>query len=514
MPTDYFRGLKGEQSASPRLEQTAERHSEAKAERKGLDVLSPRSIRSKLIISLLFIYFLGSLATLLALFSLSRMQGKIEFIELFYELNQKILETRRYEKNFLLYGNPRDLMSAQDYLDEVRVSLGVLRRTPAFSQTAAHAMLPEQEAKLETYADFLKRLNAPDLPAETSSRLKVELREQGHALTQSVLEMDTLARREVERTARRYRDVAIVVLVSASVFGAALTFLLVHWIIGPLQSIRYAASRIMRGELTAIPLESSCRSSIECTELVDSLNLMLHTLEAKQNQLVQSAKLAALGRVTAGIAHEINNPLNNIYLTAEVLLEDLPNLEDGEQREMVDDILTQADRAREVVHHLLDFSRSREQSVGNQVDVVKLVKETLVLLRNQIRLGQIHVHTDLPEEPLSVMGNANQLQQVFVNIILNAVQAMGIGGILSLRVRPSDDAVLLEFTDTGPGIPEDIKAQIFDPFFTTKSDGTGLGLSVSYSIIKEHKGDIILESDPDAGTTTFRVVLPRPRKTS
>ncbi|MEJ2031450.1 MAG: ATP-binding protein [Deltaproteobacteria bacterium] len=476
--------------------------------RTGFDFFSPKSIRSKLIISLLFIFFLGYLATLLALVSLSHMQHKIGLIEQFYELNQELLETRRYEKNFLLYGNSQDLTSALDYLEGVRASFGKLRANHSFANLDVHSMLPEQESGLKEYAALLQQLTHPQLDPKQLEITKDNLRQQGHDLTQSILEMDTRARRTIEKQVRRYRDVALLILVSASAFGAVISFFLIRWIIGPLQSIREAAAKIMRGELSTIPLASSCRSSLECTELVDSLNLMLDALETKQNQLIQSAKLAAIGRVTAGIAHEINNPLNNIYLTAEVLLEDLSNLEAEDRQEMVHDILTQADRAREVVHHLLDFSRSRKAAVQEEVDLVKLLRETMVLLRNQIRLGQIHVHTDLPAAPLPVTGNANQLQQVFVNIILNAVQAMDSGGILSLQAREEDGKALIDFTDTGPGVPEEIRAQIFDPFFTTKSDGTGLGLSVSFSIIRAHKGDIVLASDRKTGTTTFRVILP------
>ncbi|MDA8165209.1 MAG: ATP-binding protein [Desulfobacteraceae bacterium] len=472
-------------------------------------LLSPRSIRGKLILSVLFISFLGSLASFLTLYSLSRMQGKIALSERFYELNQTILETRRYEKNFLLYGNQADLASALNALDQVRASLEVLRATPAVSQTMA-AMLPRQKSGLDAYADLMERLHRKEaLPAAAYARMREELREQGHILTQSVLEIDTQARQEVERSARRYRDIALSVLLFALVSVAGLTLLLVHWIIGPLRSIRTAAARIMRGELAAIPLEPSCHASVECEQLVDALNLMLHALEiTRQNQLVQSAKLAELGRVAAGIAHEINNPLNNICLTAEVLIQELSDLSEPDRQEMVHDILSQADRAREVVHHLLDFSRPRESAAQEEVEVVALLQATLALLHHQIRLGRIRVHTDLPASPLPVTGNPNQLEQVFVNIVLNAIQAMGPGGTLTLRAREADGKVLLDFTDTGPGIPEETRARIFDPFFTTKSEGTGLGLSVSSAIIREHQGEIVLDSDPQMGTTTFRIVLP------
>ncbi|MDH3392834.1 MAG: ATP-binding protein [Desulfobulbaceae bacterium] len=471
-----------------------------------LGFLNPRSIRGKIIISLLALYFLGSLAAIAALFSTSRVESKIEVIESFYELNEKILETRRHEKNFLLYGNSSDLESALEYLDKVRVSInkpmGELLEADE-QNSLAHA------AELEEYGRILKQLSQPQLPPTKAALLKAKLRRLGHGLTQVVFEMDTTARQAVEKEARRYREMVLGILGTALLFGALLCIFLVRWIVQPLQAIRQATGRIMLGEMDTIPMGRAIRSSVEGVELVESLNKMLSALEAKQNQLIQSTKLAAIGKVTAGIAHEINNPLNNISLTAEVLLEDLPNLDCAERLEMVRDVLVQADRAREVVSHLLDFSRTRKPTASEKVNLLRLLSASMVLLKNQLRIGQIKTEAAFPEEPLLVMGNANQLQQVLVNIILNGIQAMSPGGLLRLEARADSDQhrAVVSISDTGSGIPVESQAQIFDPFFTTKNDGTGLGLSVSYAIIRDHRGDITLESNPEHGTT-FRIILP------
>jgi len=468
-----------------------------------------RSIRSKISISLLGLYILGALAATAALVSISRVESKIEIIESFYQLNQEILETRRYEKNFLLYGNVSDLMSAQDYLDEVRTAISKVDQL--FPST--DRMTQVHLTRLEEYARLLQQLSRPDLPPARLAHLKEELRRRGHELTKTVIEMDTRAREEVEREAQRYRKMSITILATALLLGALLCFLLVRWIVNPLQAIRKATARIMRGEKDTIPMEPAIRSSVEGIELVNSLNLMLSALEAKQNQLVQSTKLAAIGKVTAGIAHEINNPLNNISLTAEVLLEDLAGLDCAERLEMINDVVIQADRARKVVRQLLDFSRTKKPTAWEEVDLTRLAGDSLELLKNQIRIGQIRTEIDLPAEPLLVMGNPNKLQQVVVNIILNAVQAMQPGGLLRLEAAacPRQNQAVIAISDTGPGIPEESRAQIFDPFFTTKNDGTGLGLSVSYAIIREHNGDILLDSTPGQGTT-FRLNLPLRRK--
>ena len=468
----------------------------------------PRSIKHKLTLSLLIVYLLSSLATIFALFSLARVEAKISVIELLDELSQKVLETRRSEKNYLLYGNPEDLRDALDYLDQVQAEVKSLQSVEAFPVRD----LPEYEKKLDDYTSSLQKLNM-QAGTPTPELLEEEVHRSGHAFTTYVLAQDNFLRQDITSAALQARKLSQIILGLALLSGIFLTVYLIRRIVNPLEFICSAASRIMEGELSTIPMVPGPDRSREEIELVNSLNLMLRFLETKQNQLVQSAKLATIGKVTAGIAHEINNPLNNIYLTAEVLLEDLPNIECAERLEMINDILKQADRAREVVHHLLDFSRTRKATTLEYVDLVSLVQQTLSFLKNQIRIGQVAVHAEMPELPVTVNGNANQLQQVFVNIILNAVQAMGPGGVLGLRVEvASDQMARVVISDNGPGIPDEVKKRIFDPFFTTKSEGTGLGLSVSNSIIEDHNGKITLESEEGKGTTFF-IALPIVRKT-
>lgn len=463
----------------------------------------PQSIKHKLTISLLIVYFLSSLATVFAQFSLSRVEAKISVIKSLDELSQKVLEIRRYEKNYLLYGNGGDLRIALDYLDQVRADVKSLRTLVAFP--LKH--LPEYERKLEEYAASMEKLKTR---AEYSQpqEIEEEVHTSGHAFTTYVLEQDNVIRNEITSDALQARKLSQIIFALAIVLGVFLTIYLIRRIVNPLEFICRAASRITEGELSTIPMVPGPDRSLEEIELVNSLNLMLRFLETKQNQLIQSAKLATIGKVTAGIAHEINNPLNNIYLTAEVLLEDMANLECAERLEMINDILNQADRAREVVHHLLTFSRSKQSTTLEKINLVALMKQTLAFLKNQIRIGQVAVQTELPEHPVMVSGNSNHLQQVFVNIILNAIQAMGPGGLLTIRIETADgQTARVVFSDNGPGIPEKVKAHIFDPFFTTKSEGTGLGLSVSNSIIENHDGKISLESEEGEGTT-FYITLP------
>jgi signal transduction histidine kinase len=466
----------------------------------------PRSIRGKLIMSLLAVFLLGTFATAAVIYAMWRMEDRIQIIESFYELNQKVLETRRYEKNYLLFGNEQDLMLTFDYLDEVRSALVGVR---ALIPRSMRGVEPPYDQKLAEYADILRNLRNQKLPAKRTAALREELRERGHALTKLLLALDARARQAVEREVWGYQKMAVYILGLAAMAGSALIFFLVPWIIGPLQSIRQAAARIMRGETSSIPLDAAIRDSVEGVELANSLNRMLAALDTKQMQLIQSAKLAALGRLTAGIAHEINNPLNNIYLTTEVLLEDLPNLDCSERLEMVHDILVQADRAREVVGNLLEFSRARKPAAMQKINLGKLVEDSLTLVKNQLRLGAITSRFHPAPAPVWIIADPHQLQQVFVNLILNGIQAMQPGGVLTTAIRIDQEKhmAVAEVRDTGQGIPAEVQRQIFDPFFTTKNEGTGLGLAVSYAIVNDHHGAIQVKSKPGQGTA-FSILLP------
>jgi len=326
---------------------------------------------------------------------------------------------------------------------------------------------------------------------------------------EAAFKIDRLAKEEIENKARRYKGIALVLLWGAIPIGALLSTLLANWILSPMQYIKHAVAKVMNGELSSIPAIPSDDYCVECNALIEAINSMLRALEAKQNQLLQSEKLAAIGKVTAGIAHEINNPLNNIFLTAEVLADDMIEMDDDERLEMVRDIFNEADRAREVVRHLLEFSRSRKPTSWEQVDLVDIEKRTLALLRNEFKIKQINCNTDFPKHKVVVLGNSNQLQQVFFNIILNAIQAMKPGGVLKVRIlsHKGEEKATVEISDTGPGMSEDVIRHIFEPFFSTKSEGTGLGLSITKALVVLQNGKISLESEYGKGSI-FRVAMP------
>src|SRR5712691_946794 len=235
-------------------------------------------------------------------------------------------------------------------------------------------------------------------------------------------------------------------------------------------------------------------------------------LRDKQEQLVQAGKLATLGELTTGVAHELNNPLNNIGLFIGNII-DLIELGKAEPQHILPELrsaMQKVHKATEIISLLRTFGRaasvSREPVVINQV-----IQRAISLVQEQLRLRQIEVKLHFPAEDVVLIGNAIQIEQVFINLLTNARDAMAhvTCKVITIECTTKADIVDLSFRDTGPGIPAGLEQRIFDPFFTTKEvgAGTGLGLSITYGIIKEHQGTIAVENHPGEGAI-FLIQLP------
>ncbi|MCX6616405.1 MAG: ATP-binding protein [Acidobacteria bacterium] len=236
-----------------------------------------------------------------------------------------------------------------------------------------------------------------------------------------------------------------------------------------------------------------------------------------ERQLVQAEKLSSIGMLAAGVAHEVNTPLSVISSYAQMLARQLPAEQHGK---LLDKIIKSTFRASEIVSNLLNFSRTGNAEMGAQ-DLNAVIRDTVALLEHTLKTSGVRVDARLCGEAPLVQGNTGKLQQVFLNLFLNARDAMPEGGRLRVTTETSEAAVRVEVSDTGLGIPRENIQRIYDPFFTTKSarpgnggeprSGTGLGLSVTYGIIKEHAGKIRVESVPGHGTS-FLLEFPRLRK--
>jgi C4-dicarboxylate-specific signal transduction histidine kinase len=235
-------------------------------------------------------------------------------------------------------------------------------------------------------------------------------------------------------------------------------------------------------------------------------------LREKQEQLIQAGKLATLGELTTGIAHELNNPLNNIGLFVGNAIDriDLGQVEPDVVRTELGTAMEQVRKATEIISHLRTFGRAAT-IVYEPVDIASVVERSLSLMHEQLRLREIAVAVEPGDEPIVVHGNEIQLEQVFVNLLTNARDALADREHrqiwVTCELRPP--MAVVTFADNGPGVAPDLEARIFDPFFTTKEvgKGTGLGLSIAYKIVEQHGGRIRVGSTVGVGTR-FSVVLP------
>lgn len=461
------------------------------------------SIRAKLAVSFSLFFLLAFTVTGWSYWILTRLEHKIEFLEIADNYMVEIQQARRFEKNYLLYRT--DLDDALDHLkaadtiltdnsDKIEKVLGKDHfRTMVFYMSKYH----DQLVLLGNSQDDKSKESIVPVLREFGSQMVLFASEFVEKEQTSATRMFLLAKR-----GPLYFMSALFVLM---IF--VLTFLTRQLLLTLNRFMEYT-KRIGEGDFS--PILPARKYKDEFTKLAEAFNHMIKELDHKHNVLLESHKLRAIGTLVAGVAHELNNPLNNTLLTSSMLIEDFDELDKDEKIEMVNDIINETERAQKVVKNLLDFARESEAEVA-PLELYKIVEDSVRLVSNQVKFAkvdlQLYCETDLPR----THGDDQKLKQVFVNLILNAVDVLPPGGKIQIHVRKDKipGYVLVEIQDNGPGIPEHIQGRIFEPFFTTKAKakGTGLGLSVSQGIIKKLGGYINLSSTPGKGTT-FTVSLP------
>jgi len=332
---------------------------------------------------------------------------------------------------------------------------------------------------------------------------------QGMAFTANVrLQQKT---QETMASIREVRGVLYMTLLFGFLLALVIAFVLARSLDLRLRKLLEATRRIARGDLQhRVEIDDAQGSEFE--ELAASFNAMTQNLHTSQRQLVQSAKLAAIGELATNIAYEVNNPLTGVLGYTGLLLksDDIP----ADKKEHLKTIERETLRAREILKNLLDFARRKPPRLV-RADIADIIQDTLALIRGQAKMTNVEISTTCPSGLPPVSVDADEMKQVFVNLINNALFAMPQGGSLSIRCRQDKDgimgrdAVVVELTDTGIGIPEAHLDKIFDPFFTTRTDGegTGLGLSISYMVVHNHNGRIEVRSAVNKGST-FTVILP------
>ena len=331
---------------------------------------------------------------------------------------------------------------------------------------------------------------------------------QGMAFTANVrLQQKT---QETMSTIREVRWVLSVTLLLGLLLAFIIAYMLTKGLDRRLQKLLEATRRIARGELQH-RVDITDAPGSEFTELGEAFNTMTYNLHVSQRQLMQSAKLAAIGELATNIAYEVNNPLTGVLGYTGLLLkaDDIP----ADKKEHLRTVERETLRAREILKNLLDFSRRKPPRLVN-ADMSMVVQDTIPLIKGQAKLSNVVITTSCDGILPQVAIDVDEIRQVFVNLINNACFAMPKGGSLDIRCRVEQESamrrsVIVEFADTGHGISEEYLDKIFDPFFSARPDGggTGLGLSISYMIVQNHGGRIEVESTVDKGSV-FKVMIP------
>ncbi len=466
------------------------------------------SLRVRLIMGLSVIFVVALGVVIVSWLILSQVDDRLEFVERSDKFTNEIQQCRRYEKNYFLYGTGRaqlieHLRSARRTLTEAKVEL---------SRVVGSSRLRKLENHLEAYSRIVDQLLARRPRRLTkgvpNKQIEAALREHGSRLVSTAILMSRQERTNVRRNLHLMRQVTMVMLAVFLVVMLLIANFMARHLLARLRHLNGVLKRVGEGDFSPImPLR---KYKDEFTTLAVTLNRVMAELLARQEQLVQSRKIAAVGTLTAGIAHEINNPVNNISLVLESLIDDDGTISDEERRRLLREAMGQSDRVADIVKNLLEFSRSNHPR-RKQFSLEALIDTTVRLVSNEMKLREIRfnkqVRSTLPELYLDKGG----MHQVLLNMFLNAMHAMPHGGLLTVGLDLSDDEqeAILEIADTGNGIDPAHLVNIFDPFFTTKKDseGTGLGLSVSYSIIHKHGGRIEVDSRPGEGTV-FTISLP------
>lgn len=467
------------------------------------------SVRTRLTVIFLIFFLVVAGVSVTTIFMLSDMQDRVELVTLADRFANEIQDARRSEKNFFLYGS--DLSEVLDHMSRAEELLE--QASSELGHVIGSAQIDSIQHYLNQYREIVTTLiekgQVPAFEESDDFRTTTEtLREYGTRMLALSLETSRVERQQISSAAERSRRIDFVllfVLLLLSVFVASHIY---RHIIARLNRLMDAIQQFAAGNF--LPITPRRKYKDEFSQLVIALNHMMYELDRRQNLLVESHKMRAIGGLTAGVAHELNNPLNNIILTSEVLKDSYKEMSDEDLQDIANDLVTQGERAQRVVKNLLDFARESETQT-EYLHIEKLVDDTVQLAKNQIKLSKIKLELQVDENLPPIYGDKELLKQVLLNLLLNAIDAMPGGGALTIKVSEEKETGFLtvRVSDTGQGIPAHILGSVFNPFFTTKptGKGTGLGLAVSRGIVEKHGGDIEVESKPKEGAT-FTVHLP------
>lgn len=478
-------------------------------------VLQHPSLRRKVVVGYYVIAALITVVAALSFGELKALEDKVSLADRMTELFDATLEVRRFERNYFLHAQEEDRAEAGRYIARVRSLIDANR--DVLLVLAAPDRLAELHDLLGRYEASLADLAAAEGRVRRAA-LEPKVRALGKQIVAIAEEMAGTERHLVQASLARFRTILIVFIGAAVALIVVIGQILAQRVAAPLKALEASVAAVSSGQRGRLPMLSEDR---EVAAVVDAFNHLLQELEQRRKHLVRSEKLASLGTMLSGVAHELNNPLSNISTSCQILLEELDDIDRTAQQELLEQIDQQTLRARHIVSSLLDFARERDFR-KEWTPLRTLVLQAAGFVRNEVPAG-VSVDVDIPDD-IRVFADRPRLQQVFLNLVKNAVESLtGSGSVRVSARRPSmtaaaaddpacdsvGDAIEITVADTGPGIAPEALSRIFDPFYTTKAVGKGLGLGlfVVHEIIEQHDGCISAANGRDGGAV-FRIRLP------
>lgn len=480
------------------------------------------SLRKKITYGYLAVALVILAISLFAYAEFRLIEEKIYLGERVTTLFDTALEIRRFERNYFLHGQETDLAENRRYVNELDSLLN--QDWPDMALLGAQHDVAQLHADLQTYqalvTDYSGKRQSHNIHVPI---LEDRIRTIGKHIVLVVTDMLNSERQLVGLSLAKLRNILIGTIITVAISVLLIGHALSRRVVQPLTLLAHNVDTFSRGKRDSLPLPSNDR---EVVSIINAFNHMLKELEVRQKHLLRSEKLASLGTLLSGVAHELNNPLSNIWTSCQIMQEELSKADITYQRELLAQIDEQCQRARHIVRSLLDFARDRQ--FNKELIVLQpLIDQTLRFIRREIP-ANVTITTQIPAG-LQIYADKQRIQQVFLNLLMNSIEATGESGEIHISCKtfiPDQNsttevfghdclidqaAIDIDISDSGQGISAEILPRIFDPFFTTKDvgKGMGLGLFIVYEIIEEHAGCITVTSSTDLGTT-FHIRLPQP----
>ncbi len=440
-----------------------------------------------------------------ALQNLNEILTKFRFTVIAEGLNANFLEMRLAEKNYFLYGDDSALDNIRTRINQTSETL--LQVRPDIIRAVGSEKYTTLQGHLHTYAQLVDSINNTK---HRDATVQKKLREVGQSLKTFSEDITALESDRIGAIIVRSKNILLYSFWAVVLFAFLFSNLIVRNIGQSLRKVVNLTRAISEGNYRKIEAKPS---NDEIGAVISAINSMAEELQRREKEIVQSKRLASIGVLVAGVAHELNNPLNNISMLAQTYAEVYDGLGKEDRISFMERVDEETERLRVIIHNLLDYAKPKEQHLA-RADTNQVIQKILALVKNMLDISNIKIKLTLAEDLPDIYIDEHQIQQVLVNMATNAIQAMDKGGELRIGSRyvPDKDEIEIEIGDKGKGIAPEFLDHIFDPFFTTKGEsGTGLGLWVSYGIIKNHQGNIRVTSQIGIGTT-FIITLPSCKK--